>query len=149
MTYRDVLRFTNCKTVNEGVALMEFACQAGCLEVVCVHDKYRRRRGDENPIYSELYGIPLINVSKLLACVKSDAPQQTYANDERFFEFDTDYSVMGFTQEGTPDTLYRPKVVVSKDTLKLPSSDEVTTTTGSQVNLDLLIVFFIQSPRKK
>lgn len=27
ISYRDVLRFTNCATIQEGVGLMEFACQ--------------------------------------------------------------------------------------------------------------------------
>ena len=73
--------------------------QAGCLDVICVHDKYRRKHGDENPIFSELYGMPLINVPKLLACVKGESIPRTYDKDGRFFEFDAEYSVMNFTNE--------------------------------------------------
>jgi hypothetical protein len=47
--FKDVLRFTNSASIQDGMALMEFACQAGCLEILCAHDKYRRRRTEVRP----------------------------------------------------------------------------------------------------
>lgn len=31
ITFDDVMRYTNTTCIEEGAALMEFACQAGCL----------------------------------------------------------------------------------------------------------------------
>lgn len=54
-----------------------------------MHNKYRRRMGDENPVFSEIYGIPLINTAKLLACVASDLADEgcsaaVYQKDPRY-----------------------------------------------------------------
>lgn len=87
--------------------------------MLCVHNRYRRNRADTDPIYSELHGVPILNVSKLLACIKFDPDDttslRTYSKDDRYFEFDADYKVMNFTDAGEPDKLYRPKIIVSKD----------------------------------
>lgn len=138
----DVMRFTNCGTVEEGVAMMEFACQvrtmffvdallnersnspgahqAGCLEMLCMHNKYLKKRGDEYS--SEIYGVPIIDTAKLLACVKVDRdpddptkflPVRICERNPDFVEYDADYRVTDLSS--TPGKLYRPKIIVSKE----------------------------------
>jgi hypothetical protein len=98
-----------------------------------MHNKYRRKRSDENPIYSEIYGVPIIDVSKLLGCIKIEKdtdsgkfiPLKEF-DDTKYFEFDADYRVTSFSDDGeTPGKLYRPKILVSKEPTFVSSSQNI------------------------
>lgn len=41
ISFADIKRFTNCESIDEGCALVELACNARCLTLLCVHDRYR------------------------------------------------------------------------------------------------------------
>lgn len=47
ITFADIRRCTNCRSIEEGCALVELACTAGCLALLCMHDRYRRSIREE------------------------------------------------------------------------------------------------------
>jgi hypothetical protein len=113
ITVSSLLHYTNSYNMEEAFALLQLACSAGCLTMLCVYNRYRVSRKDTNPIYSVYYGVPIIDTTKLLQGITvGPADEFVSHTDEQYWKFSA-----SFTITGANDRVYKPSIHVTKDPL--------------------------------
>ena len=114
----DALRFTNCTKIEDACSLLQFACDCKCLTIVVTEDPYRQSKKDPNPIYSNLYGAPIINTARLLEAIGEGSDEKPIVftdypkAPERFYEFQS--SIKNTDMEGDD---FSHKILISKQPL--------------------------------
>jgi hypothetical protein len=113
VTISSLLYYTNCATVTEAFSMIQLACAAGCLTMLCVYNRFRVNRKDTNPIHSVYYGVPVIDTNKLLAGIAveddSDFVEHT---DSMYWKFNATFNITGAN-----DRVYKPIILVTKEPL--------------------------------
>jgi hypothetical protein len=136
ITVASLLYYTNCYTIAEAFSLLQLACAAGCLTMLCVYNRYRVNRKDTNPIHSVYYGIPIISTTKLLQGINVGGTDMFVEHtDPMYWKFDAT-----FTITGANDRVYKPVILITKDPLY-----DIEVPTGGATGGDLRCLDFILS----